>query len=165
MNPEATMARFSQFAGLLLCCYLSLVTGAIAQASAGKAVGTVKSLNGNSVVLTTDAGDDLTVTIADSARIVRAVSQQTDLKTATQISASDIHVGDRIFARGQLAENGGVVASSIIVMSKGDIAQRQQQARDPLRSGLPGLRKSVDASGGAVTPSSFPTSTQQPTRD
>src|SRR6266852_5609986 len=86
-----------------------LVVSASAQAPVVKAVGSVKSVSGNSVVLTTDSGSEQPVTFADSARIVRAVPGQPDLKTAILISVSDIQIGDRVLARGQAGEGNAVV--------------------------------------------------------
>src|SRR5215470_16290363 len=106
----------------VLC--LASVCGSLAQTPATKALGTVKSVNGNLIVLTPDTGTDTSVTIENSARILRTLPGQTDLKSATPISASDIQVGDRVFARGQAGDNGTIIASSVIVMSKGDIAQK-----------------------------------------
>ena len=129
-----------------------LITGAaLAQAPAAKVLGTVKSTNGNTLVLTADAGGETTITIAEAARIVRTLPGQTDLKTATPISATDIQVGDRVFVRGQAGENGALLASSVIVMSKSDIAQRQQQDRDEWRKGIGGIVKSVDVPASTVT--------------
>ena len=134
----------ASFAALLL-----VSTTALAQAPAAKAVGTVKSISANSVVITSDSGAESTITFADSARIVKAAPGQTDLKNAAQIQISDIQVGDRIFARGQAGDNGTLVAASVIVMKKSDIAQKQQTERDEWRRGVGGIVKSVDA--GAIT--------------
>src|SRR6266851_2349022 len=126
------------------------VCAASAQTPAVKAVGTVKSVSGNSVVLTTDSGEQ-SVTFADSARIVRAVPGQTDLKTATPIAVSDIQVGDRVLARGQAGEGNAVVASSAIVMKQSDIADKQQRERDEWRKGVGGIVKEVDATANTIT--------------
>jgi hypothetical protein len=123
---------------------------AIAQTPA-KAVGTVKSVTGNSVVITSDSRAETTVTFSDSARIVRAAPGQTDLKSASSIQVSDIQVGDRLFARGQAGDNGALVASSAIVMKKTDITQRQQSERDEWRRGLGGIVKEVTRATGTIT--------------
>ena len=117
-----------------LLCLLS--SSGLAQGPAAKAVGSVKSVSGNSFILTVDAGAEIAVTIAESARILRTSPGQTDLKTATPITAADIQVGDRVLVRGTSSDNGALLASSIIVMSKSDIAQRQQQERDEWRKGV-----------------------------
>jgi hypothetical protein len=123
----------------------------LAQTPPVKAVGTVKSVSGNSVTLTTDSGADQSVIFADSARIVRAIPGQTDLKTATPIAVSDIQVGDRVSARGQPGEGNAVVASSAIVMKQSDIADKQQRERDEWRKGVGGIVKEVDASANTIT--------------
>lgn len=138
------------FPGLFLVPLL-LASSVFAQAPPAKIVGTVKSITASSVVLTTDGGTDTTVTFADSARIVRATSGQTDLKTAPTIQISDIQVGDRVAARGQTAEGGALVASVAIVMKQGDIAQRQQTERDEWRKGVGGIVKEVNAPAGTIT--------------
>ncbi len=135
-------------AGVVL---LSLLVSASAQTPVAKAVGTVKSINSNSVVLTIDSGSDLTVTFANSARIVRAAPGQTDLKNAATIAVSDIQIGDRVFARGQAGEGNAVVASSVIVMKKSDIADRQQHERDEWRKGVGGIVKEVNAAANSIT--------------
>src|SRR5215469_4822344 len=124
---------------------------ALAQAPASKAVGTVKSITGNSVALTTDGGGEVNVTIADSARIVRATPGETDLKSATSIAVSEIQVGDRILARGQAGENNSVVASAVIVMKQSDIAERKQREREEWRHGVGGMVKSVDPASQTIT--------------
>ena len=108
-------------------------------------------MSGNSLVVTADAGGDTPITLADAARVLRTSPGQADLKTATPISAADVHIGDRVLARGQAGENGTLVASLVVVMAKSDIAQRQQQEREEWRKGVGGLVKSVDAGAGTVT--------------
>lgn len=139
------------FAWLSRAVVSLLIIGASAQSPLAKAVGTVKSISGNSVVLTTDSGSETTVTFADSARIVRAAPGQTDLRSATPIQISDIQIGDRVFARGQAGEGTGVVASSAIVMKQGDIADKQQRERDEWRRGVGGIVKEVDAAADTIT--------------
>jgi hypothetical protein len=136
---------------ILASAALLWVAPAIAQVPAAKAVGTVKSVSGNSVVITSDSGAETTVTFSDSARILRAAPGQTDLESASPIQVSDIQVGDRLFARGQAGDNGALVASSAIVMKKTDITQRQQAERDEWRRGLGGIVKEVNAATGTIT--------------
>src|SRR5947207_2425266 len=131
--------------------FLAVACHSFAQTPATKVVGTVKSMSGNSLVVTADAGGDTPITLADAARVLRTSPGQADLKAATPISAADVHVGDRVLARGQAGENGTLVASLVVVMAKSDIAQRQQQEREEWRKGVGGLVKSVDAGAGTVT--------------
>jgi hypothetical protein len=129
--------------------FLTLTVAILAQAAFAKAVGTVKSITGNSVVLTTDGGE-VTVTLADSTRILRASPGQTDLKSATPIHASDVHVGDRMLAIGPTGEGNSIAASTIAVMTQGDIAQRQQRERDEWRKGVGGIVKEVNPAAGTI---------------
>lgn len=145
MSARAVLAVAGVVAAMLL------PTGDFAQSPTVKAVGTVKAVNGNAVTITTDSGTESTVTCADSARIVRATPGQTDLKTAVPIQAADIKVGDRLFARGQPGDNSALLASSVIVMKKGDIAQRQQAEREEWRHGVGGIVKNLDAASEAIT--------------
>ncbi len=124
---------------------------ALAQAALAKAVGTVKSVSSNSIVLTTDSRSEVTVTITDSTRIVQATPGQTDLKNAAAIHASDIHVGDRVLALGPNGEGNSVAASTVIVMKQSDIAERQQQAREEWRKGTGGIVKDVNQAAGTIT--------------
>jgi hypothetical protein len=150
---EKTVFAGSQcrLATLAFALVLSMTVAAVAQAPTAKAVGTVKSVSPNSAVITLDGGTETTVTFAESARIVRAAPGQTDLKSAAPIKISDIQVGDRLFARGQSGNGSALIASSVIVMSKADIGQRQQIERDEWRHGVGGIVKQVDAGAATIT--------------
>jgi hypothetical protein len=139
----------SRHAAMLKCVLLLTLWAAFAQAAFAKAVGTVKSISGNSIVLTTDGGE-VTINLADSTRILRALPGQTDLKTATPIQASDIHVGDRMLAIGPSGEGNSLAASTVIVMTQSDIAERQQQEREEWRKGVGGIVKEVNTGAGTI---------------
>src|SRR4249919_2323779 len=66
-----------------------------AQSNAGAAarnVGAVKSISGNTLVLKTDAGPEITISLQDGTRIVRLAPGQTDLKNATPMTLPELHV-------------------------------------------------------------------------
>lgn len=129
-----------------------LAAGVIfAQVAHADAVGTVKSVTGNTIMLTTDDGAEVTVNLADTARIVRMTPGQTNLKSATPIQLSDIQIGDRILARGPSGEGNSTAASMVVVMKKTDIADKQQQEREEWRNGVGGIVKQVDAANGTIT--------------
>ena len=139
----------SRQAFILKCVLLLTLSAAFAQTAFAKAVGTVKSITGNSIVLTTDAGE-VTVTLTDSTRILHTSPGQTDLKSATPIQSSDIHVGDRLLAIGPSGEGNSVAASTVIVMTQSDIAERQQQEREEWRKGVGGIVKEVNSAAGTI---------------
>lgn len=123
-----------------------------------RSVGTVKSINGSTLVLKPDSGADITVTVQDGARLLRLAPGQTDLKSATPITLQEIQVGDRMLVRGRPADNGSVMATSIVLMKQADVAQKQQHEReDWQRRGVGGIVSAIDPSSGAITVSVTPT--------
>src|SRR2546422_7836697 len=111
MDPSRlikSLLRDCVFVAVIACILPAQI---FSQTPAARAIGTVRSVTGNSVVITLDNGTETTVTFADTARIVRATPGQTDLKTATPISVSDIQVGDRLSARGQAGDANSLSAS------------------------------------------------------
>ncbi|HSK45455.1 MAG TPA: hypothetical protein VLA83_16370 [Candidatus Binatia bacterium] len=135
--------------------------GADSQSSAGAAVknvGAVKSISGKNLVLKTDAGPEITISVPDSARVVRLGPGQTDLKSAPAIALAEIQVGDRMLLRGRAGANGEVEATTIVVMKQADVAQKQQHDReDWQKRGTGGIVSAVDAAAGTFTVSVTPT--------
>lgn len=137
-----------------------LSTGALAIAgqqpasAAPKALGTIKSIAGTEITLTTDAGADVTVQVQEGTRLLRVAPGQ-DLKEAQPITLQDLQAGDRVLARGKADDSEkSLTASTVIAMKKGDIAQKQQRdLQDWQRRGIGGLVKSTD--GGNVTVSTM----------
>ena len=119
---------------------------------AARPVGTIKSISGNTITLTTDAGGDVTVLVQEAAKLVRIAPGQKDLKDATPIQLQDLQPNDRILVRGKLADDGkSVLAISIIAMKKADIAEKQAREREAWqRRGTGGLVSSVDAASGTI---------------
>jgi hypothetical protein len=117
------------------------------------ALGTIKSISGNSLILTSDAGVELTVGVRDSTKIVRIAPGQKDLKDAQPIALADLQIGDRILVRGTPGDdNKTFSATSIIAMKKADIAEKQSHERDEWqKSGVGGLVNSADAAGGLIS--------------
>ena len=116
-------------------------------------VGTIKSISGNIIVLSTDAGSDVTVQVQEVTKLVRIAPGQTDLKDAVPIQLADVQLGDRILVRGKLADDGkSVVATSIIAMKKADIAEKQSREREEWQKhGLGGLVNSIDAANSTLS--------------
>ena len=121
--------------------------------AAARSVGTIKSISGNAITLTTDTGGDVTVQVQDATKLVRIAPGQKDLKEATPIQLADVQPGDRILVRSKLAEDGkSVLAVSVIAMKKADIAEKQSRdSEEWQRHGFGGLVNSVDAAGGTIS--------------
>jgi hypothetical protein len=118
-----------------------------------RTVGTIKSISGNNVTLTTDASSEVTVVIQPSTRLLRMAPGQTDLKQATPIQLRDLQVGDRLLAAGSSTDGGkSLTATSAVVMTKADVAAKQEHEReDWQKRGVGGVVKSVDAGAGTIT--------------
>ncbi len=118
-----------------------------------RVVGVVKSVNGNTVTLTTDAGADINVTIQPTTRLMRMAPGQTDLKSATAIQLADVQVGDRMLVGGTPGDDGkSVTATTAVIMKKSDVAEKQQHDREEWqKNGVGGVVKAVDASGNTIT--------------
>jgi hypothetical protein len=129
-----------------------LPQGAPASNPATRPVGTIKTIDGRTIVLTTDAKADVTIQVQEDARLVRIAPGQTDLKDAAPIQLQDLLPGDRILVRGKMAEDGKtVIAASVIAMKQTDIATKQAHERDEWqRHGVGGLVTATDAAGGSI---------------
>jgi len=130
---------------------------ALAAASQGppavvRALGSVKSISGNALVLTEDSGKETSISIDSNTRLVRVEPGAKDLKNAEPLALPDLQPGDRILVRGVLAPDGkSLHALSLIAMKKLDIAQKQAHEREEWqRNGVGGLVKSVDSAAGTI---------------
>ena len=152
------LAVFIAFAALVL-------SSAQAQApSATRALGTVKSVGANSIVLTADAGAEVTANVDANTKILRISPGEKDLKNAETISFSDLQVGDRLLIRGSSSDAGKTLqAASVIAMKQADIARKNAREREAWqRNGAGGLVKSIDPAAGAIV---IATNASGPNRD
>jgi len=121
--------------------------------AAMRPVGTIKSISGNIITLTTDAGADVIVQVQEATRLLRIAPGQKDLKDATPIQLVDVQPGDRVLVRGKLADDGkSVLAFSIVAMKKADIAEKQsREGEEWQKHGFGGLVNSVDAASSTIS--------------
>ena len=124
-----------------------------AQAAAARQLGTVTAVAGNSLTLKTDAGQVVTVSVADGIRILQLAPGSTDLKTAQTIALKDIAVGDRVLVNGKAGDDASAfTASRVILMKSGDIAQKHEaEQADWQKRGTGGIVSAVDAGTGTLT--------------
>ena len=130
----------------------ALAQNPAAAPAAVRQIGTVKAMAGNSLTLTTDAGQEVVVSVADGARILQLAPGSTDLKTAQTISLADIAAGDRVLVTGKTGDAGvGLTASRVILMKSSDIAQKHEAEQgDWQKRGMGGIVSAVDAGTGLV---------------
>jgi hypothetical protein len=100
--------------------------------AAKHAIGEVKSIDAANKLITlkTDAGTTVFATISDKTVYKRLAPGEQSLTNAADITLADIAEGDRVMARGTVAaDRKSVPAAMIVVMTKGDIAKKQEAER------------------------------------
>jgi len=96
------------------------------------AIGEVKSIDAAAKQLTikTDAGSTLTVSLNDKTTYKKLAPGEQSLTNATDVTFADLGEGDRVMARGTVsADRKSVPAMMVIVMTKGDLAKKQEAER------------------------------------
>jgi Domain of unknown function (DUF5666) len=136
--------------------------GGSGDAQIAKAVGTIKSIQADSITVAAESGGegDIIGKLMGSTKILRVPPGEKDLKNATALQPQDLQPGDRVLVRGQASTDGDghtivITALSVIVMKQADVAARQQHDRDDWQKrGVGGLVTNVDAATGTITISS-----------
>jgi hypothetical protein len=82
----------------------------------------------------TEAGSKVAVTANDKTVYLRIPPGEKTLEKATKITLADIEVGDKVYARGKVADDKSSISTlQVIVMSKADIATKQAREREEWR--------------------------------
>jgi hypothetical protein len=112
---------------------LALFTqGADPGIAAKYAIGEVKTIDAAAKQLTikTDAGSTVSVVLSDKTTYKKLAPGETSLTNATDITFADVAEGDRVMARGTVSEDKKTVpAVQVVVMTKGDLAKKQEAER------------------------------------
>lgn len=122
------------------------------------AIGEVKAIdpNSNQLIVKTDAGSLVTVTVSDKTVYMRLAPGETTLTSAAKIAFADVAEGDRVWARGKVSEDlKSVPAAALIVMNKADIAKKQEAERTEWRRrGILGVVSAINPETKEITISS-----------
>lgn len=122
------------------------------------AIGEVKAVEpaAKQINIRTDAGSLVTVVLNDATEYKRLAPGETTLANATGITLADVGEGDRVMARGKVSEDRKVVpARTLIVMTKGDIAKKQEAERaEWRRRGILGVIAALKPETNEITISS-----------
>ena len=135
-------------------------TSTSGDAQIAKAVGTIKSIQADSITVTAESGGegDIVAKLTGSTKILRVPPGEKDLKNATALQPQDLQIGDRVLVRGKVSTDGDkhtIVALAVIVMKQADVAAKQQHDRDDWQKrGVGGIVTNVDAATGTITISS-----------
>jgi hypothetical protein len=121
-----------------------------------KAVGTIKSIQADSIVVASESGGEVTARLAGSTKILRVPPGEKDLKSATVLQMQDLQPGDRVLVRGQASTDGHTIAAlAVIVMKQSDVTAKLQHDRDDWQKrGVGGLVTAVEVPTGTLTISS-----------
>jgi hypothetical protein len=125
---------------------------AFAQAAAGRFVGTITAINGDTLTVKADSGEVRQVEVTSTAALKRVEPGQKDLSAAATIQLGDLATGDRVLVRLDPTASGDTPqAAQIITIKQTDVAEKQQQDREAwARSGVGGLVRSVDPATGVI---------------
>ncbi len=124
-----------------------------AQAPAVHAAGTVQGITGSVITLKTDAGQQYTVQVPDTAKLLQIAPGSKDLTAATPFALTDIANGDRILVNATAADQPTVLnASRIVLMKAQAIATlHASEQTDWRQRGSGGLVKSVNPAAQTIT--------------
>jgi len=129
--------------------------GPAAPRKADSLVGEVETLDLSSRKLTvrTEAGALVDVRSDEKTVFLKARPGSSTLNDAAPARLEEIAVGDRVLARGRLADDkGSFAARQVVVMTRGDIAAKQDAERaEWRRRGILGVVSAVDPAKGAIT--------------
>src|ERR1700679_2232084 len=118
---------------ILLAGLLSVFWPVAAQAAAKPVtcLGTVQTLNGNTLTVKNDAGATMQLTMQDGARLLRVEPGQKSIAGASPFSMTYLQTRDRVMARGAASADGTVLTANMLVAIKGaDIAQKQAKDKE-----------------------------------
>lgn len=152
---------------LLICLWaaLALSGAAVAQtatqssgqtaSSQNRVVGEVTAVDaaGGVVRVKTDDGHTVTVNTDGRTALLRVRPGETRAENAEHISLADVKAGDRLFARGQLSEDGQTLnARQLVITSAAAITQAQgERNEDWRRRGIFGRITAVNSSAKEIT--------------
>ena len=105
------------------------------------------------MVLRSDNGILSTVNLNDKTQYKRMVPGGKTLSTATDITLADVGQGDRVWARWRPGmDQKTVPAAQLVVMSKGDLAKKQEEERaEWRRRGVSGIVASLNPAAKEIT--------------
>src|SRR5258705_8781342 len=90
----------------------------------------VKDAAAKQLIIKTDAGSLVTVTLSDATSYMRVAPGETTLTNATKITFADVAEGDRVLALGKVSADQKLVpARTLVVMTKADIAKKHEAER------------------------------------
>ncbi len=144
----------SRFAALITAGCIAapiLAQGTAAPVAPPHAAGTVKTTNATGLVLTTPAGQDYTVTVPDTAKVLVVAPGSKDLKSATPGSLTDVAPADKVIVTGTASDTGTTLTAVRIILMKSQAIADIHAAEDAAWArGGGGIVKSIDPASGTI---------------
>jgi hypothetical protein len=130
-----------------------------AAAQVAKAVGTIKSVQADSITVAVESGGEVTAKLIESTKLLRVPPGEKDLKNAVPLQMQDLQAGDRVLVRGQSSSDApdahSITALAVIVMKQVDVAtKKQHDIEDWQKRGVGGIVTKVDVATDIITISS-----------
>ena len=118
-------------------------------------IGEVKAIDGTArqLIVKTDAGSVVIAILSDTTTYLRVAPGEKDLTNAAKITFADVAEGDRVMARGKVSDDKkSVPARALIVMTKADIAKKQEAERaEWRRRGILGIISALNPTSKEIT--------------
>jgi hypothetical protein len=115
-------------------------------------LGTITAINGDTITVKTQQGDEHQVQVTSTASLKRIEPGQTSLSSAAAMQFSELATGDRVLVwTDPNATSGTPQAVRVVAIKAQDLAQKQQQqSEDWQKRGVGGLVKTVDPATGVI---------------
>ena len=140
------------------CLLMAAMVPAMGQtapaANYNKVLGEVIAIDpaGKKITVKADNAPPADVPLDENTSYMRVPPGEKDLRKAVRIELKDLSLGDRVYARSRKVEGQELVpATSVLVMSKAELAQHQEKSREEWQKrGAAGKVKSVDPAGKSI---------------
>jgi hypothetical protein len=114
-------------------------------------LGSITTIDGNTLTVKTDAGDVHQVQVPTTATLKRVAPGQTDLTKADPLDFGSLAVGDRVLVTlDPNITSGTPQAARIIAIKQADVTKKQEAENAEWSQGVRGLVKSVDTATGVI---------------
>ncbi len=144
-------SRGRSVAGVVALAALLLAAAPLASAQLMRYLGSITTIDGNTLTVKTDAGDLHQVQVPTTAILKRVAPGQTDLTKADPLDFGSLAVGDRVLVTlDPNITSGTPQAARIIAIKQADVTKKQEAENAEWSQGVHGLVKSVDTATGVI---------------
>ena len=144
-------SRGMAVAGVVALAALLLAAAPVAHAQLMRYLGSITTIDGNTLTVKTDAGDVHQVQVPTTATLKRVAPGQTDLTKADPLDFGSLAVGDRVLVTlDPNITSGTPQAARIIAIKQADVTKKQEAENAEWSQGVRGLVKSVDTATGVI---------------